>query len=93
MQSIYLHIKILRSSPPSPLIETSFITIFSRQYLSSDIPEVVMEAIAQLTRALFDKADEEGRRKIQEDLRALQSSLDTEWDAVFRLASGVNNPL
>jgi len=48
-----------------------------------------MDAIAQQARHLYAQADEKGRRKIQDDLHELQSSLDSDWDVVFRLASGV----
>jgi demethylsterigmatocystin 6-O-methyltransferase len=49
-----------------------------------------MDAIASQFRDLYSKADEEGRRKLQEELRDLQTSVDTEWDLVVRLASGVS---
>lgn len=47
-----------------------------------------MEAISQQLKQLFDQADAEGRRKLQDELRDLQTSLDTQWDVVIRLASG-----
>lgn len=49
-----------------------------------------MDAVSQQARHLYAQADEKGRRKIQDDLRELQSSLDSDWDVVFRLASGVS---
>lgn len=47
-----------------------------------------MDAIRGQIRDLFAKADEEGRKKIQEELRELQTSLDTEWDMLVRVSSG-----
>ena len=51
-----------------------------------------MEAITSQVQDLYANANEEGRRKLQDDLRELQTSLDTEWDMVVRLGSGVSTP-
>ncbi|KAF2111730.1 methyltransferase B [Lophiotrema nucula] len=48
-----------------------------------------MNAITSQVRALYTEADEEGRRKLQTDLRDLQTSLDTDWSIVIRLSSGM----
>jgi len=49
-----------------------------------------MDDIASQVRDLFGKADEQGRKKLEGELRDLQSSLDTEWDAVVRLGAAVS---
>ena len=48
-----------------------------------------MDAIASQFRVLYAEADEEGRRKLQNELRDLQTSLDTDWDIVIRPCGGV----
>ncbi|KAF2661192.1 methyltransferase B [Lophiostoma macrostomum CBS 122681] len=48
-----------------------------------------MDTIATQIRELYSKANEEERRKIQNELRDLQTSLDTEWDVLIRLGSGM----
>jgi demethylsterigmatocystin 6-O-methyltransferase len=49
-----------------------------------------MEAVACQIRDLYAQADEEERRKLQNDLRDLQTSLDTDWDMLVRIGSGVS---
>jgi demethylsterigmatocystin 6-O-methyltransferase len=49
-----------------------------------------MEAIANQVRDLYDKGSEDERRQIQVDLRELQTSMDTEWDMLVRIGSGVS---
>lgn len=48
-----------------------------------------MDAIASQVRALYAEADEDGRRKLQADIRDLQTSLDSDWDILIRPCSGV----
>lgn len=52
-----------------------------------------MDAIADQVRDLYAKGSEDERRQLQVDLRELQTSLDTEWDMVVRLGSGVSAPI
>jgi demethylsterigmatocystin 6-O-methyltransferase len=49
-----------------------------------------MDALTQQVTDLYAQADEQGRKKIQDDLRDLQTSLDSEWDVFVRLASLVS---
>lgn len=49
-----------------------------------------MDALTQQITDLYAQADEQGRKKIQDDLRDLQTSLDSEWDVFVRLASLVS---
>jgi demethylsterigmatocystin 6-O-methyltransferase len=49
-----------------------------------------MEAIANQVRDLYAKGSEDERRQIQVDLRELQTSMDTEWDMLVRIGSGVS---
>ncbi|KAF2712665.1 methyltransferase B [Pleomassaria siparia CBS 279.74] len=48
-----------------------------------------MEAITTQIRELYAKGTEDERRQLQVDLRDLQTSLDTEWEMVARLGSGI----
>jgi len=51
-----------------------------------------MDTIANQVRELHANGTEDERRQLQVDLRELQASLDTEWDMVVRLGSGVRIP-
>jgi demethylsterigmatocystin 6-O-methyltransferase len=48
-----------------------------------------MEAITSQISALYEQANEEGRHKIQNTLRDLQHSLDTDFELSLRIGSGV----
>ncbi|EEP82795.1 predicted protein [Uncinocarpus reesii 1704] len=47
-----------------------------------------MDAIVQQIRELHAQADEVGKIKISNELDALQSSLDSDWDTILKLAGG-----
>ncbi|KAF2871951.1 methyltransferase B [Massariosphaeria phaeospora] len=47
-----------------------------------------MESIANQIRELFEKANDEERRKIHADIRELQWSLDSDWDLLARMFAG-----
>jgi hypothetical protein len=49
-----------------------------------------MDSIAVQILELYSKADEEERGRIQTVLRDLQTSIDTEWDVLMRMGSGVS---
>lgn len=49
-----------------------------------------MDSLISQIQTLYSQADDESRRKIQEDIRDLQNSFDTEWEMVVRLATGVS---
>ena len=50
-----------------------------------------MDTIATQVKELFAKADEDGRKKLQIELRDLQQELETDWDILIRLGSSVSN--
>ncbi|KAF2267964.1 S-adenosyl-L-methionine-dependent methyltransferase [Lojkania enalia] len=47
-----------------------------------------MDAITSQIRDFYARSDEEGRRKLQDELRDVQASFDTDFDVVARLGSG-----
>jgi hypothetical protein len=63
---------------------------FSTSHIPSHIAKEAMDALTQQVRDLYTQTDEQGRKKIQDDLRDLQTSLDSEWDVFVRLASLVS---
>jgi hypothetical protein len=63
---------------------------FSTTHIPSHIAKGAMDALTQQITDLYAQADEQGRKKIQDDLRDLQTSLDSEWDVFVRLASLVS---
>jgi demethylsterigmatocystin 6-O-methyltransferase len=49
-----------------------------------------MEAISIQIKELFAKADDDGRKKLQNELRDLQLGLDTNWDLLVKFGSSVS---
>lgn len=49
-----------------------------------------IDSLTSQIRALYEKADEDERRRIQEELRDTQLSFDTDWDVVVRVGAGVS---
>jgi len=49
-----------------------------------------MESISKQITDLYNAADEQGRKAIEDSLRELQSSLDEDFHALLRLASAVS---
>ncbi|PLB45682.1 S-adenosyl-L-methionine-dependent methyltransferase, partial [Aspergillus steynii IBT 23096] len=47
-----------------------------------------MEVLAQQIRDIYSQTDDQGRKKIQNELEVLQSSLRTEMDTMWKLATG-----
>lgn len=51
-----------------------------------------METISQQITSLYQSADEKGRKSIQDAIRDLMFSFDSDFDVFLRIASGVRHP-
>lgn len=49
-----------------------------------------MDSIVNQVKDLFAQADEQGRKELQDELRDLQYSLDTERDVGLRIGAAVS---